>query len=173
MEDQNVMSLLKLRAGYGKTGNDSIEDFLWQDIYSLSAQYQGIVAAVLERQQNPNLGWEEAYMTSIGLDMEFINRINVTLDLYNIDNKNLLLAVPLAPSTGFFEFMDNVGTVNNKGIELAVDADISRTGEAHRPLSSPPCLSPRPPPVKSEIITKERRSKGERGSQFPVKMGGR
>ena len=127
MEDQNVMSLLKLRAGYGKTGNDSIEDFLWQDIYSLSAQYQGIVAAVLERQQNPNLGWEEAYMTSIGLDMEFINRINVTLDLYNIDNKNLLLAVPLAPSTGFFEFMDNVGTVNNKGIELAVDADIINT----------------------------------------------
>ena len=124
-----AFSLLKLRAGYGKTGNDAIENFLWQDIYSLSAQYQGIVAAVLQRQQNPNLGWEEAYMTSVGLDMEFIDRINVTLDLYNIDNKNLLLAVPLAPSTGFFEFMDNVGTVNNKGIELAVDADIIDKGD--------------------------------------------
>ena len=127
MQGQSVMSLLKLRAGYGKTGNDSIENFLWQDIYSLSSQYQNVTAAILERQQNPNLGWEEAYMTSVGLDMEFINRINVTLDLYNIDNKNLLLAVPLAPSTGFFEFMDNVGTVNNKGIELAVDADIIKT----------------------------------------------
>lgn len=127
MQGQSVMSLLKLRAGYGKTGNDSIENFLWQDIYSLSSQYQNVTAAILERQQNPNLGWEEAYMTSVGLDMEFINRINVTLDLYNIDNKNLLLAVPLAPSTGFFEFMDNVGTVNNKGIELAVDADIIET----------------------------------------------
>lgn len=127
MQNQSAVSLLKLRAGYGKTGNDSIENFLWQDIYSLSSQYQNITAAILERQQNPNLGWEEAYMTSVGLDMEFINRINVTLDLYNIDNKNLLLAVPLAPSTGFFEFMDNVGTVNNKGIELAVDADIIET----------------------------------------------
>ncbi len=124
-----AFSLLKLRAGYGKTGNDAIENFLWQDIYSLSAQYQGIVAAVLQRQQNPNLGWEEAYMTSFGIDMELFNRVNVTVDLYNIDNKNLLLAVPLAPSTGFFEFMDNVGTVNNKGIELAVDADIIDRGD--------------------------------------------
>ena len=129
MENQSTVSLLKLRAGFGKTGNDAIENFLWQDIYSLSSQYQNITAAILERQQNPNLGWEEAYMTSIGVDLELLNRINVTLDLYNIDNKNLLLAVPLAPSTGFFEFMDNVGTVNNKGIELAVDADIIDRGD--------------------------------------------
>ena len=126
MQDVSAISLLKIRAGYGKTGNDSIENFLWQDIYSLSAQYQGIVAAVLQRQKNPNLGWEEAYMTSFGLEASFFNRLNVTLDLYNIDNKNLLLAVPLAPSTGFFEFMDNVGTVNNKGLEVAIDADVLR-----------------------------------------------
>ena len=127
MQDVSAISLLKIRAGYGKTGNDSIENFLWQDIYSLSAQYQGIVAAVLQRQKNPNLGWEEAYMTSVGLEASFFNRLNVTLDLYNIDNKNLLLAVPLAPSTGFFEFMDNVGTVNNKGVEIAIDGDIFST----------------------------------------------
>ena len=129
MKDQNVVSLLKLRAGYGKTGNDSIENFLWQDIYSLSANYQNVVAAIAERQKNPNLGWEEAYMASLGVEAEFIDRINVTLDLYNIDNKNILLAVPLAPSTGFFEFMDNVGTVNNKGVEIAVDADIIDKGD--------------------------------------------
>lgn len=127
MQGVSAVNLLKLRAGYGKTGNDAIQNFLWQDVYSLSSQYQNITAAILERQQNPNLGWEEAYMTSVGIDAELFGRLNVTLDLYNIDNKNLLLAVPLAPSTGFFEFMDNVGTVNNKGIELAVDADIINT----------------------------------------------
>jgi len=124
MEGQSIFSLLKLRAGYGKTGNDTIENFLYQDTYSLSVKYQDVVAAMVTRQANPNLGWEEAYMTSLGLEAEFINRINLAVDLYNIDNKNLLLAVPLAPSTGFFEFMDNVGTVNNKGLEVAVDADI-------------------------------------------------
>lgn len=127
MKGQNIVSLLKLRAGYGKTGNDSIENFLWQDIYNLSAQYQNIVAAIAERQKNPNLGWEEAYMANVGLEVEFIDRINLAVDLYNIDNKNILLAVPLAPSTGFFEFMDNVGSVNNKGIEVAIDADIFET----------------------------------------------
>ena len=127
MQGVDVVDLLKVRAGFGKTGNDAIENFLWQDIYSLTSQYQNVTAAILERQQNPNLGWEEAYMTSFGIDAELFGRLNVTLDLYNIDNKNLLLAVPLAPSTGFFEFMDNVGTVNNKGIELAADADIFAT----------------------------------------------
>ena len=127
MQGVSAFDLLKVRAGYGKTGNDAIENFLWQDIYSLTSQYQNVIAAILERQQNPNLGWEEAYMTSFGIDAEMFGRLNVTVDLYNIDNKNLLLAVPLAPSTGFFEFMDNVGTVNNKGIELAIDADIINT----------------------------------------------
>ena len=126
MKGQNVFSLLKLRAGYGKTGNDSISNFLYQDMYSLSIQYQEVVAALLERQQNPNLGWEEAYMASLGLEMEFIDRICLTVDLYNIDNKDILLAVPRAYSTGFFEFMDNVGTVNNKGVEVAIDADVLR-----------------------------------------------
>lgn len=126
MQNQSAVSLLKLRAGYGKTGNDSIEDFLWQDIYTLGPKYQDVVAAIAERQKNPNLGWEEAYMTSLGVEAELFNRVNLTLDLYNIDNKNILLAVPLAPSTGFFEFMDNVGTVNNKGFEVAIDGDIIR-----------------------------------------------
>ena len=124
MKGQSAISLLKIRAGYGKTGNDAIEDFLYQDVYSLSIKYQDIVAAIAERQRNDNLGWEEAYMTSLGIEAEFLNRFNLTVDLYNIDNKNILLAVPQAPSTGFFESMQNVGAVNNKGIEAAIDADI-------------------------------------------------
>ena len=124
MKNQSVVSLLKIRAGYGKTGNNTIEEFLYQDVYSLSVKYQDVIAAMIQRNANPNLGWEEAYMTSLGIEAEFLNRFNLIVDLYNIDNKNLLLAVPLAPSTGFFEFMSNVGTVNNKGVEIAVDADI-------------------------------------------------
>ncbi|MDY3979201.1 MAG: SusC/RagA family TonB-linked outer membrane protein [Tidjanibacter sp.] len=124
LKNNNTISFLKVRAGYGKTGNDNIEAFLYQDSYKLSSQYKQIVAAVLERQANPNLGWEEAYMASLGIDATIKNNVNVTLDLYNTLNTNLLLAVPRAPSTGFFEFMDNVGKVRNKGIELAVDGNI-------------------------------------------------
>lgn len=129
MEDFDFFKLLKVRAGYGKTGNDNIEQFLWQDTYELSNKYELKPAAVLVRNSNPNLGWEEAYMTSFGIDAETAPGIDFTLDLYNTTNTNLLLAVPLATSTGFFEFMDNVGTINNKGIELAVNAAILRKGD--------------------------------------------
>ena len=122
-----AVTFLKLRGGYGKTGNDNIEAFLYQDTYKLSAKYEDIVAAVLERQANPNLGWEEAYMASFGIDATLYNNVNVTLELYNTKNTNLLLAVPQATSTGFFEFMDNVGTIRNRGIELAIDGNIINT----------------------------------------------
>ncbi len=124
MLGNDAITFLKVRGGYGKTGNDNIDAFLYQDTYALSAKYEDIVAAVLERQANPNLGWEEAYMTSLGIDATLYNNVNVTLELYNTKNTNLLLAVPQATSSGFFEFMDNVGTIRNQGIELAVDGNI-------------------------------------------------
>ena len=127
MLNQDVFSLLKLRAGYGKTGNNNIEPFQYQDAYGFNAKYENIVAAVLLHQANPNLGWESAYMASLGLEMTLIDRINVAIDLYNTDNTGLLLDVPTSPSTGFFEYKSNIGAVNNKGIELAADADIFKT----------------------------------------------
>lgn len=66
-------------------------------------------------------------MTSFGIDATLYNNVNVTLELYNTINKNLLLAVPQASSTGFFEFMANVGAVRNRGIELAIDGNVIKT----------------------------------------------
>lgn len=129
MKGQDFLSFLKLRAGYGKTGNDNIAAFRYQDIYVLEPNYEGITAAVLSQQANPHLGWEEAYMTSFGLDATIKNNVNITVDLYNTINTNLLLAVPTATSTGFFEFMDNRGTVRNRGIEFAIDGTILKRGD--------------------------------------------
>ena len=129
MKHQNFLSFLKFRAGYGKTGNDSIAAFRYQDTYLLSANYEGITAAVLSQQANPRLGWEEAYMTSLGVDATIKNNVNVTVDLYNTINTKLLLAVPTATSTGFFEFMDNRGTVRNRGVEFAIDGALLKVGD--------------------------------------------
>lgn len=120
----SAFSFLKLRAGYGKTGNDNISAFQYQDTFSLSTLYNGNTAAVLERQANFNLGWEEAYMASVGIDATIKNNWNLTLDLYNTINSNILLEAPMAPSTGFFAVFDNVGKVRNRGIEFAFDGNI-------------------------------------------------
>ncbi|MBP5504741.1 MAG: TonB-dependent receptor [Bacteroidales bacterium] len=127
LNNSNTFSFLKLRAGYGKTGNDNIAAFKYQDTFSLSAQYNNVVSAFLERQANFNLGWEEAYMASVGIDATLFNNWNVTLDAYHTINSNLLLDRPLPPSTGFFSVMDNVGKVRNMGVELAVDGSIIKT----------------------------------------------
>ena len=124
MENVRAIDLLKLRAGYGVTGNSDIEPFLYQDSFATSNTYNDKVVAVAERMANDELGWESAHMASIGVDMRLLDRINVTLDLYSTNNTNLLLDVPRAPSTGFSKYTANIGTVNNKGIELAADGDI-------------------------------------------------
>ena len=124
MDNLSMFDLLKLRVGYGKTGNSDISPFLYLDAFSTSANYNGKVVAVAERMSNPELGWEVAYMASLGLEARMYDRINVSLDLYNTNNENLLLDVPQAPSSGFTTYTANIGTINNRGIELAVDADI-------------------------------------------------
>ena len=124
MDNAKMFDLLKLRAGYGKTGNSDIDPFLYYDAFSTSSTYNGKVVAVAERMSNPELGWEVAYMASLGLEARMYDRINFSLDLYSTNNKNLLLDVPQAPSSGFTTYTANIGTINNKGIELAVDADI-------------------------------------------------
>jgi hypothetical protein len=73
---------------------------------------------------NPNLGWEEAYMTSVGLDATLLKNWNFTVDLYHTINTKILLESPMSPSTGFFAVMDNVGTVRNMGVEFATDGAI-------------------------------------------------
>ncbi len=129
MKQAPAFSFLKLRAGYGKTGNNNIPAFSYQDTFALSSQYYGEPAAFTERQANYSLGWEEAYMASLGIDATIHNNVNVTIDFYNTINDKLLLNAPTPPSTGFFSVMQNVGKVRNRGIELAVDGTILKKGD--------------------------------------------
>ena len=129
LKGNNFISFLKVRAGYGKTGNDNIPAFQYQDTFSLSAQYNNQVAAFVERQANYSLGWEEAYMASLGVDATIKNNVEVTVDLYNTLNDKLLLNIPMPPSSGFFSVMGNAGKVRNRGVELAVNGTILKRGD--------------------------------------------
>lgn len=129
MKDQDVVSFLKLRASYGITGNNNIPAYKYLSTYALGALYQNKVGATPSRLANPVLHWETANMAAVGVDLTFINRIDMSIDLYNTDNTGLLLNVPLAPSTGFFEITKNAGSVRNQGIEYRIDANIINKGK--------------------------------------------
>ena len=129
MKDQDIVSFLKLRASYGITGNNNIPAYKYLSTYALNALYQNKVGATPSRLANPLLHWETANMAAVGIDLTFINRIDMSIDLYNTDNTGLLLNVPLAPSTGFFEITKNAGSVRNQGIEYRIDANIINKGK--------------------------------------------
>ncbi len=124
MKGQDVVSFLKLRASYGLTGNNNIPAFQYLGTYALNKLYQNQVAGSPSRPANDYLHWEAAYMAAVGIDLTFIKRVEMTIDLYQTDNNELLLYKPLAPSTGFYQRMENVGRVSNRGIEFSINANI-------------------------------------------------
>jgi len=131
MQDQKVVSFLKLRASYGITGNNNIPSYKYLSTFTLNTSYQNVTSAIPSRLSNPVLHWETANMAAVGIDLTFINRIDMSIDLYNTDNTGLLLNVPVAPSTGFFEITKNAGTVRNQGIEYRIDAEVIKTKAWH------------------------------------------
>ena len=127
LKGNQLISMLKLRASYGVTGNSAIDTFQSMAMYRLNTSYQNSVGAILSRESNPNLTWESAHMTGAGVDVSFIDRVHVNLDIYNIENKDLLLNVPRAISTGFEFGLENIGAVRNRGFEVQISSDNMRT----------------------------------------------
>jgi TonB-linked SusC/RagA family outer membrane protein len=127
-KNKNI-SMLKLRASYGVTGNSNIGSFKYLSAYTLNSKYQNIVAATPNTLGNPYLSWETAYMADAGLDIGLWNRVTLNIDVYNTRNKNLLLNVPVAPSTGFFEITENIGSVRNQGLEIQLNSTNIKTNQ--------------------------------------------
>ncbi len=123
LRHNDVLDMLKIRASYGLTGNNNIPKYKYLAYYSLSSNYQGSTGAILANMANSELRWETAYMAAVGVDVELLKgRLGMTLDLYNTDNKDLLLAVVQAPSTAFDTRLENRGSVRNQGIEFQANA---------------------------------------------------
>ena len=120
LDDVSWLDLLKIRASYGTTGNANISPYLSLGTYSFSdaSTYNGVSGARPSRLENPNLTWEIAHTTNLGLEFSAFNRIRIELDIYNRENKSLLQGVPLSAGSGFLEQQRNVGSVQNKGLDI-------------------------------------------------------
>ena len=132
LKDYDVLSDLKLRAGWGQLGNDDI------GIARALATYSGGAVAVFGGQQvsgvspsripNPDLKWETSEQLNFGLDFGFLkSRIRGSIDYYKKSNKDLLLNLPIPSTSGFSVLASNVGQVNNSGIELMLNS-VNLTG---------------------------------------------
>jgi TonB-linked SusC/RagA family outer membrane protein len=124
------MSDLKIRGSYGLAGNDQIDAFGWRassDV--LAVKYISRVGVVPINIKNEGYSWESSASGNLGIDVEFFQgRFSLTADAYWRNTTDLLLRVPLPRATGFDGAIKNVGDMENKGIEFALNAKILRKG---------------------------------------------
>ena len=124
MKGLDFISELKLKAGYGITGNDQIGSFRSLSLYT-SANYAGVPGTMPLQIPNPDLKWETTHQTDIGFTAGFFeDRITVDASYYYKKTTDLLLDRPLPASSGFTGITDNIGEMLNQGVEFTIDAEI-------------------------------------------------
>jgi TonB-dependent starch-binding outer membrane protein SusC len=132
----NAISNLKVRYGYGKTGQQDVGDnYPYLARYTLgtnTAQYQfgnGFYTVYRPVGYDYNLKWEETTSYNLGIDFGFLNnRINGSLDFYRKKTKDLLSVIPVPAGTNFTnELLTNVGNMKNEGFEFSINATVLKT----------------------------------------------
>ncbi len=114
---------LKLRASYGKTGNqDGISNYGWRASIGAGANYDEVSGIAVSSNGNENLTWETADQYDAGFDLNFFKgRLGIIFDAYLKNTYNLLYSKPTASTTGFTSLMSNIGSMRNVGFELTLD----------------------------------------------------
>ncbi|MCS3757327.1 SusC/RagA family TonB-linked outer membrane protein [Salinibacter ruber] len=120
LEGRDWIQELKLRASYGTTGNASIGNFVARELYDFAAPYNGEIGARATQQGNPNLTWEIARKTNVGVDLSVFDRVDLSVDAYRRINDDLLQNVPQPSVTGYTSQIQNVGKVQNQGLEVSL-----------------------------------------------------
>jgi TonB-dependent starch-binding outer membrane protein SusC len=124
MQDQGLFSDLALRVSYGRTGNQqNIGNFASRGLFGGGFNYADQPGIAPSQLANPALRWETTDQFNVGTDMAFLNdRLSFGLDYYVKNTRDLLVARPVPRSTGFNSIWSNVGSMENRGIELTTRA---------------------------------------------------
>ncbi|MEP2667753.1 MAG: TonB-dependent receptor [Cyclobacteriaceae bacterium] len=133
MSNINTISDLKLRVGYGVVGNEGIPPYSSLGLLETTEAYFGeneiAKGAGPASRQNDALKWETTSQFDVGVDLGLINnRVTLVADVYYKKTKDLLLNAPVPYTSGFRFAFFNVGTLENKGFEVALNT-VNTTGK--------------------------------------------
>ena len=128
--DKKVFDLFKVRASVANVGNDT-SPYQLNQTFSVPGQgYLGLTTlGAPSTRLNPDLKPENIESTEFGLELSmFDNKLNFDLSLYSIKTTDLIFRVPVPAATGYSFFLENVGEVTNKGVELNLGGTVLDTG---------------------------------------------
>ncbi len=119
----NWINMLKLRASYGATGNNSISNTAAYPTLS-AVNYAGLAGYNANSLGNADLGWEKTHSTDLAVDLSFLeNRIQLSVDWYTKNTTDLLYQVPTLGASGFETIWDNLGDIHNEGLEIELNTN--------------------------------------------------
>ncbi|HNY06234.1 MAG TPA: TonB-dependent receptor [Candidatus Egerieousia sp.] len=122
MKNADWISDLKLRASYGVTGNANIGDYVASRLYEGGYAYNGIAGIVSTSIGNQKLSWEKKHSKNVGLTAGFLkDKINIDLDVYRDDTKDLLYYRTIPQTTGYSQIPFNMGGVKNVGLDIQIN----------------------------------------------------
>ncbi|MCG6190329.1 TonB-dependent receptor [Maribellus maritimus] len=123
--DNRIISNLRLRASWGQLGNQDIGLYRYLNTYNLEESYafnDGVVSgAAVTTAGNPEITWETTTMTNVGFDLGlFDNSMEIIAEYYWNLTEDILLSLPIAPTTGVGAPTQNAASVSNNGYEISV-----------------------------------------------------
>lgn len=135
LKDMDWLDNLSFKASYGVQGNDNILDqeflpdevpdyYLWASYYDYKWPNAYLPGAKVVSLENKKITWEKNNNFNIGVESRFFNRVDFSIEYYNRKTKDMLLKYPMALSTGFSGYNENVGDISNSGIEFSIGARI-------------------------------------------------
>nr|WP_321356359.1 TonB-dependent receptor [uncultured Draconibacterium sp.] len=118
---KGVLNDGKFRVSWGQTGNEAIGNYVAQGEFSVGYNYLGNTGAAPTVMPNEDLTWETTSQFDIGTDLSFFdNRMTLAADYYKKTTTDMLYAVPIPETTGFDYITQNIGKIENQGMEFSL-----------------------------------------------------
>ena len=119
LKSLDFINYLKLRVGYGMSGNDGIESTTSRTYLNVIKYYSNAVGLQINNIANPEIQWETVTKRNIGIDADlFDSKLSIGLDLYNNTTDNLIVLKSLKQVSGLINYYSNDGKLENKGVEF-------------------------------------------------------
>ncbi|ADV43193.1 SusC/RagA family TonB-linked outer membrane protein [Bacteroides helcogenes] len=123
MQDIKFLTDLRVKASIGTTGNSSIGNYehlalVGTNLYNTQGGWK------VNTPGNVDLGWEKQTLTNVSIETCFLNKYRLELTYYNKKTSDMLMKVPVPYTSGFSTITQNVGSMTNSGIEIALSLDL-------------------------------------------------
>lgn len=131
------LTLCKFRVTYGLTGNQNFSPYQSKATYKFydNLIYDNISGAYLMGMPNGNLKWQQTGDFNVGLDLGIARKVNVRFDYYDSRTRDALIAMSIPTSTGFTSYMENLGNVQNRGVEATANWRFYQQGASYMSLT--------------------------------------